>query len=97
LVAMGLTCLMAAVEGGCVPDGSFGWPSRDRDGLVRSAIRTWRDGLINLTGSSRLLNFKPGRTSVISVARPAPQRCCPGWPGVGFTASGHCSHAPRSR
>jgi hypothetical protein len=30
-----------------VPDGSFGWPSRDRDGLVRSAIRTWRDGLIN--------------------------------------------------
>ena len=56
-----------------MPDGSFGWPSRDRDGLVRSAIRTWRDGLINLTGSNRLLNFKPSRTSAIRVVRPAPQ------------------------
>jgi REase_MTES_1575/Protein of unknown function (DUF4011)/AAA domain/Protein of unknown function (DUF3320) len=56
-----------------VPEGSFGWPSRDRDGLARQAIRTWRDGLINLTGSNRLLNFKPTRTSVISVVRPAPQ------------------------
>ena len=56
-----------------MPDGSFGWPSRDRDGLVRSAIRTWRDGLINLTGSNRLLNFRQSRTSVISVVRPAPQ------------------------
>ena len=56
-----------------MPDGSFGWPSRDRDGLVRSAIRTWRDGLINLTCSNRLLNFKPSRTSAIRVVRPAPQ------------------------
>jgi hypothetical protein len=56
-----------------VPDGSFGWPSRDRNGLVRSAIGTWRDGLINLTGSNRLLNFKPSRTSAISVVRPAPR------------------------
>jgi len=56
-----------------VAEGGFGWPSRDRDGLVRSAIGTWRDGLINLTGSNRLLNFKPSRTSVISVVRPAPQ------------------------
>jgi hypothetical protein len=56
-----------------VPDGSFGWPSRDRDGLVRSVIRTWRDGLINLTGSNRLLNFKPSRTSVRSVVRPGLQ------------------------
>jgi hypothetical protein len=56
-----------------VPEGGFSWPSRDRDGLVRSAIGTWRDGLINLTGSNRLLNFKPSRTSVISVVRPAPQ------------------------
>ena len=56
-----------------MPDKSSGWPSLDRDGLVRSAIRTWRDGLINLTGSNRLLNFKPSRTSVISVVRPTPQ------------------------
>jgi hypothetical protein len=53
-----------------VLEGSFGWPSHGRDRFVRSAIRTWRDGLINLTGSNRLLNFKPSRTGVF---RPGPQ------------------------
>ena len=72
MVTIGLMRLMVAMEEGRVAEGGFGWPSRDRDGLVRSAIGTWRDGLINLTGSNRLLNFKPSRTSVISVVRPAP-------------------------
>jgi hypothetical protein len=80
-----------------VPDGSLGWPSRDRDGLVRSAIRTWRDGLINLTGSNWLLNFKPGSTSVISVVRPALQEVLSRVARDGVYASGHCSHTPRSR
>jgi hypothetical protein len=56
-----------------VPDYSFGWPSRDHETFVRSAIRSWRDGLINLTGSNRLLNFRPSRTGVISLLRPAPE------------------------
>ena len=57
-----------------MPDHSFGWPSRDRETLIRSAIRSWRDGLINLTGSNRLLNFKPtNRTGMISLVRPSPE------------------------
>ena len=56
-----------------MPDHSFGWPSRDRETLIRSAIRGWRDGLINLTGSNRLLNFKPSRTGMISLVRPSPE------------------------
>jgi hypothetical protein len=56
-----------------VADYGFGWPSRDRGTLIRSAIRSWRDGLINLTGSNRLLNFKPSRTGMISLLRPSPE------------------------
>jgi very-short-patch-repair endonuclease len=56
-----------------VADFGFGWPSRDRETLIRSAITTWRDGLINLTGSNRLLNFKPSRTGMIRLVRPAPE------------------------
>ena len=44
---------------------------RDRGTLVRSAVRVWRDGLINLTGSNRLLNFKPSRTGMIGLVRPS--------------------------
>jgi hypothetical protein len=55
-----------------VPDYGFGWPSRDRGTLIRSVVRTWRDGLTNLTGSNRLLNFRPSRTGVISLLRPSP-------------------------
>ena len=54
-------------------DYGFGWPSRDRGTLIRSTIRSWRDGLINLTGSNRLLNFKPSRTGMISLPRPSPE------------------------
>ena len=41
--------------------------------LIRSAVQTWRDGLINLTGSNRLLNFRPSRTGMISLLRPSPE------------------------
>jgi len=58
---------------GVVADSGFGWPSRDRGTLIRSAIGTWRDGLINLTGSNRLLNFKPSRTGMITLVRPSPE------------------------
>ena len=55
-----------------MPDGGFGWPSSDRD--ARSlGDRDWRDGLINLTGSNRLLNFKPSRTGMIGLVRPSPE------------------------
>ena len=56
-----------------MPDYDFGWPSRDRETLIRAAIRMWRDGLINLTGSNRLLNFKPSRTGMIGLVRPSPE------------------------
>ena len=56
-----------------MPDDGFGWPSSDRGTLVRSAVRVWRDGLINLTGSNRLLNFKPSRTGMIGLVRPSPE------------------------
>ena len=52
-------------------DTGFGWPSRDRGTLVRQAIHTWRDSLINLTRSNRLLNFRPSRTSAITLIRPS--------------------------
>jgi hypothetical protein len=56
-----------------VADFGFGGPSRDRETLIRSAITVWRDSLINLTGSNRLLNFKPSRTGMIRLVRPAPE------------------------
>ena len=40
--------------------------------MTRQAIRKWRDGLINLTGSNRLLNFKPSKTGMVGVVRPTP-------------------------
>ena len=61
----------AAARGFQVIDTGFGWPSRDRGTLVRQAIRTWRDSLINLTRSNRLLNFRPSRTSAITLVRPS--------------------------
>jgi REase_MTES_1575/Protein of unknown function (DUF4011)/AAA domain/Protein of unknown function (DUF3320) len=46
-------------------------PKADRETLIRVAIRGWRDGLINLTGSNRLLNFKPSRTGSVELIRPS--------------------------
>jgi hypothetical protein len=42
-----------------------------RDARVRTAIGTWRDSLINLTGRNRLINFKPSRTGTVEIARPS--------------------------
>jgi hypothetical protein len=67
----GTAAVVSASPIGANVGTSFGWPSRDRDGLVRQAIRTWRDSLINLTRSNRLLNFRPSRTSAITVVRPS--------------------------
>src|SRR5487761_1139225 len=53
-----------------VPDDSYARPSEAREMLIRSAIGSWRDGLINLTGSNRLLNFKPSRTGMVGLVRP---------------------------
>ena len=46
-------------------------PSADRELLIRSAIGSWRDSLINLTGANRLLNFKPTRTGMVRLVRPS--------------------------
>jgi hypothetical protein len=56
-----------------VPDNSFPLHGMDRDAVVRSAIRAWRDGLINLTRSNRMLNFRPSRTSTVEIVRPSPE------------------------
>ena len=42
-----------------------------RDRLVRDAIGAWRDGLVNLTGTNRLLNFRLRKTSAVSIAEPS--------------------------
>jgi hypothetical protein len=52
-----------------VQDDGYALPSASQEMLVRSAVRGWRDGLINLTGSNRLLNFRPSRTSMVELAR----------------------------
>lgn len=39
---------------------------------VRQAIHKWRDGLVNLTGTNRLLNLRLSKTGMLIVARPTP-------------------------
>ena len=59
-------------DGFAVPSGGGeAAPSGGREALIRSAIHDWRDGLINLTGSNRLLNFKPSRTGSVELIRPS--------------------------
>jgi hypothetical protein len=58
-------------EGRGVRDEGNGWASADRELAIRSAIRSWRDSLICLTAANRLLNFKPSRTGMIELVRPA--------------------------
>lgn len=40
--------------------------------VVRQAIAKWRDSLVNLTGSNRLLNFRPLKTGRLDIVQPAP-------------------------
>ncbi len=53
-----------------MPDEGLTPQPGDREALIRSAIQSWRDGLINLTGANRLLNFKPSRTGSVELIRP---------------------------
>ena len=55
-----------------MPDGGYDPHAPFRRTQIRQAIGKWRDSLINLTGSNRLLNFKPSKTGMVAVARPAP-------------------------
>jgi hypothetical protein len=54
-----------------VQDDGNDRPSADREMLIRAAIRGWRDSLVDLTASSPLVNLRPGRTSMITLIRPA--------------------------
>jgi hypothetical protein len=67
-----LTLVGFEMEGRGMLDDRSVRPSGDRETLIRSAIRGWRDGLINLTRSNRLLNFKPSKTGVVELVRPSP-------------------------
>lgn len=40
--------------------------------VVREAIGKWRDSLVNLTGTNRLLNFRPVKTGRLDIVQPAP-------------------------
>ena len=45
----------------------------DRQGrLVRDAIASWRDGLVNLSRTNRLLNFRAVKTSAVPIVDPDP-------------------------
>jgi hypothetical protein len=49
-----------------------GVPEGGENNGVRQVIRRWRDSLVNLTGTNRLLNLKPSKTSMLLIARPEP-------------------------
>src|SRR5215471_1095673 len=55
---------------GVLDDGG-GRPVADLDALIHSAIRSWQDGLIDLTAANPLLNLEPGTTATIEISRPA--------------------------
>jgi hypothetical protein len=55
---------------GVLGDDGGRWAA-DREALIRSAISNWRVSLIDFTGANRLLDFRPGGTGMIEVARPA--------------------------
>jgi hypothetical protein len=42
-----------------------------QEALVRAALASWRDGLVNLTGTNRLLNFTQRKTSTVPIAGPS--------------------------
>lgn len=53
-------------DGGSANSDCASW----REPQVRQAIQTWRDSLVNLTGTNRLLNFRPTKSSTLAIARP---------------------------
>src|SRR5882757_5574615 len=42
----------------------------DDDAQVRAALRVWRDGLLDLTCTSRLLHLQPARAGALEIADP---------------------------
>ncbi len=38
---------------------------------VATALRTWRDGLVNLTSTNRALNFKPSKSGTVAIGSPS--------------------------
>ena len=38
----------------------------------KSALDIWRDGLVNLSGVNRLINFKSSKTGAVSIDSPDP-------------------------
>src|SRR5215831_19535540 len=58
-------------EGRGVRDDGNDRRSADREMLIRAAIRSWRDSLIDLTGASRLISFTPGAAGTIGLVRPS--------------------------
>lgn len=60
------------LKGAWVTDGGGNLPQASyRQFMIRQAIGKWRDGLINLTGSNRLINFKPSKTGMVQVVQPS--------------------------
>src|SRR6185295_20164751 len=39
---------------------------------VRAALRSWRDGLVNLDAGNRLINFRRSETGTVEIAGPPP-------------------------
>lgn len=52
-------------------DDGGGRPAVGQEAIIRAAISSWRDSLINLTAASRLLNLVPATAGTIEVSRPA--------------------------
>ena len=83
---------------GRVPDYGFGWPSRDRETLIRSAIRTlagWPDQPHRVEPAAQLQaeqdrHDQPG--SPVAGGRLVPRSR-----GAGLTASGRCSRSRLTR
>ena len=48
-------------------------PEGGENNGVRQVIRRWRDSLVNLTGTNRLLNLKPSKTGMLLIVRPDPR------------------------
>ena len=46
--------------------------SNGREAAARQVIRKWRDSLVNLTGTNRLLNLRPSKAGMLAIARPEP-------------------------
>ncbi len=38
---------------------------------IRAALETWRDSLVNLTGSNRLINFRRSKTGMVEITGPS--------------------------